>query len=163
MKSRVQFAGHPIHAMVVGFPIGLYTAALLCDGLSLLLHDAFWFRMAYWMIIFGVVSHLGAAASGLPDFVAILREPSQKEARRPAQAHLVFGIGLLVVQCFNIAARNGGDLPHAGSIALPVIINLVGASLTGVQGWYGGELVYRHHVGIELPEPSSPDKHRKHH
>ena len=59
--------------------------------------------------------------------------------------------------------RNGGELPHGGSVAFPVIINLIGASLTGVQGWYGGELVYRHHIGIELPEPAHHDPHKKHH
>ena len=161
MKSRLQFAGHPIHAMMVGFPIGLYTATLACDGLYLLLHDPFWFRMAYWMLVFGFVSHLGAAATGLPDFFAILKE--RTEARRPAQTHLIFGIGLLIVQGLNLAVRNGGELPHGGSVAFPVIINLIGASLTGVQGWYGGELVYRHHIGIELPEPAHHDPHKKHH
>ena len=161
MKSRLQFAGHPIHAMVVGFPIGLYSSAVVCDGLYVLLSDPFWFRMAYWMLAFGLVSHLGAAATGLPDFFAIMKE--RVEARRPAQTHLVFGIGLLIVQGLNLAVRNGGELPHGGSVAFPVIINLIGASLTGVQGWYGGELVYRHHIGIELPAPTPPDQHKKHH
>lgn len=147
--------------MVVGFPIGLYSSAVVCDGLYLLLNDPFWFRMAYWMLMFGLVSHLGAAATGLPDFFAILKE--HKEASRPAQTHLVFGISLLIVQGLNLAVRNGGELPHGGSIAFPVIINLIGAALTGVQGWYGGELVYRHHIGIELPDPILPDQHKKHH
>ena len=163
MKSRLQFAGHPIHAMAVGFPIGLYSSAVVCDLLHLTLGGDFWFRMAYWMVAFGLVSHLGAAATGLPDFLAVLRDPGQKDALRPAQTHLVFGVGLLIVQGLNLAVRNGGELPHGGSVGMPVVINLIGAALTGLQGWYGGELVYRHHVGIELPEPAPPDKHKKHH
>lgn len=159
MKSRLQFAGHPIHAMVVGFPIGLYTTSLVCDGLYLLLHEAFWFRMAFWAIVFGLVTHVGAAATGLPDFLAVMRE--QKDARRPATSHLVFGIGLLVVQGLNVALRNGGEIPAGGSVAMPVIVNVIGAALTGVQGWYGGELVYRHFVGVELPESTTtPGKHK---
>jgi len=162
MKSRLQFAGHPIHAMVVSFPIGLYTTALVCDGLYLALHEAFWFRMAYWAIVFGLVTHVGAAATGLPDFLAVMRE--QKEARRAATSHLVFGIGLLVVQGLNLAVRNGGELPAGGSITMPLIANLIGATMVGVQGWYGGELVYRHFIGVELPEPTD-EKHKgkKHH
>src|SRR2546422_4350563 len=117
MKSRLQFAGHPIHVMVVGFPIGLYTSALVCDGLYLMLHDAFWFRMAYWAIVFGLVTHVTAAATGLPDFLAVMRE--QKDARRPATSHLVFGIGLLVVQGLNLAVRNGGGIPGRGGGGLP--------------------------------------------
>lgn len=162
MKSRLQFAGHPIHAMVVSFPIGLYTTALVCDVLYLALHQAFWFRMAYWAIVFGLVTHVGAAATGLPDFLAVMRE--QKEARRAATSHLVFGIGLLVVQGLNLAVRNGGELPAGGSITMPLIANLIGATMVGVQGWYGGELVYRHFIGVELPEPTD-EKHKgkKHH
>ncbi|TLY12405.1 MAG: hypothetical protein E6K69_10695, partial [Nitrospirae bacterium] len=81
MKSRLQFAGHPLHVMVVGFPIGLYTTSLVCDGLYLLLHEAFWFRMAFWAIVFGLITHLSAIATGLPDFLAVMRDPEQKEAR----------------------------------------------------------------------------------
>ncbi|MEK6525779.1 MAG: DUF2231 domain-containing protein [Nitrospirota bacterium] len=159
MKGRLQFAGHPIHAMVVSFPIGLYTSALVCDGLYLMLHEAFWFRMAYWAIVFGLVTHVGAAATGLPDFLAVMRE--QKDARRPATSHLVFGIGLLVVQGLNLAVRNWGEIPAGGSVAMPVIVNVIGAALSGVQGWYGGELVYRHFVGVELPESTTtPGKHK---
>lgn len=159
MKSRLQFAGHPIHVMVVSFPIGLYTSALVCDGLYLMLHEPFWFRMAYWAVVFGLVTHVGAAATGLPDFLAVMRE--QKDARRPATSHLVFGIGLLVVQVLNLAVRNGGEIPAGGSVAMPVIVNVIGAALTGVQGWYGGELVYRHFVGVELPESTmTPGKHK---
>jgi uncharacterized membrane protein len=160
MKSRLQFRGHPLHAMVVGFPIGLYSAALACDVLYLLLRDAFWFRAAYWALVFGVVTHLGAAATGVPDFLAIMRE-RMAVARHPALSHLIFGVGLLVIQGLNLAVRNGGDLPASGSVALPVIVNVIGAALTGVQGWYGGELVYRHFVGIDLPETAPPGKHQK--
>ncbi|MBI4400579.1 MAG: DUF2231 domain-containing protein [Nitrospirae bacterium] len=160
MKSRLQFGGHPIHAMVVGFPIGLYTTALVCDGLYLVFHDPFWFRMAFWAIAFGLVTHLGAAATGLPDFLAIMREKT--EARRPATSHLVFGVGLLVVQGLNLAVRNWGEAPAGGSIAMPVIVNVIGATLVGVQGWYGGELVYRHLIGVELPEPGEDGPHGKH-
>jgi len=45
MKSRLQFPGHPIHEMVVGFPTGLYTSALVCDSLYQMLHNASWYRM----------------------------------------------------------------------------------------------------------------------
>ena len=162
MKSRLQLAGHPIHAMMVGFPMGLYSAALVCDGLYLLLQDAFWFRMTFWMVVFGVVSHLGAAVSGVPDFLALRRDPARGAARRPSQAHLFLGLGLFVLQIFNLALRNGGNLPPDGSVALPVLVNLVAVSLTGLQGWTGGELVFRHHIGIDLPGQPQPGKPQKH-
>src|SRR2546426_1641976 len=141
MKSRLQFAGHPIHVMVVGFPIGLYTSALVCDGLYLMLHDAFWFRMAYWAIVFGLVTHVTAAATGLPDFLAVMRE--QKEARRPATSHLVFGVGLLVVQGLNLAVRNGGGIPVGGGGGMPGFVQRVGGHCARGGGWDRGGKGFR--------------------
>ncbi|MFQ5991406.1 MAG: DUF2231 domain-containing protein [Nitrospiraceae bacterium] len=163
MKSRLLLFGHPVHAMVVGFPIGLYTTALACDALYLIQEDAFWFKMAYWAIIFGLVTHLGAVVTGLPDFIAVMRE--RTPARRPATSHLVFGVGLLVIQVLNVAVRHGGNVPIGGSVAMPLIVNLIAVTLTSVQGWYGGELVYRHLVGVEIPDPTQQGKHKdkKHH
>ncbi len=160
MKSRLEFAGHPVHAMLVGVPIGLYSAALVCDGLYLLLHEPFWFRMAYWALVFGLAGHLGAAATGMPDFLAVMRDKT--EARRPAASHLIFGLGLLVVQVLNLAVRNGGDVPVGVSVGVPVIMNVIGATLTGIQGWYGGELVFRHRIGVDVPEPPTEPAHGKH-
>jgi len=152
MKSRLQIAGHPIHAMMVGFPMGLYSAAVVGDALYLLLGDAFWFRMTFWMIAFGVVAHLGAAASGVPDYLALRKDPARQAAHRPAHAHVFLGVLLLVVQLANLALRGGGSPPVEGSVLVPVLINLFAASLTGLQGWFGGELVFRHKIGVELPE-----------
>ncbi len=160
MKSRLQVAGHPLHAMVVGFPIGLYTTALLCDGLFVLLKEPFWFRMAFWAIVFGVVTHVAAAVTGLPDFLAVMKE--HKEARRAASSHLVFGIGLLVIQALNLGLRNGGEAPAGGSAGMPLIVNLIAAALVGVQGWYGGELVYRYCIGVDVAEPASAPPGGKH-
>ncbi len=110
MKSRLTIAGHPLHPMVVAFPIALYSTALVCDVLYLITQEAFWFKMAFWTIAFGVITHVGAAATGLPDFLAIMRE--RTEARRPATSHLVFGVSLLVIQGLNLALakrRRGSD------------------------------------------------------
>ncbi len=148
--------------MVVGYPIALYTSALLCDVLYLALGDAFWFRVAFWAIVFGLVTHVAAAVTGFPDFLAVARGgPDQKEARRAATSHLVFGLGLLVVQGLNLGVRNAGVIPTTGSIGLPVAVNVIAVAVLGIQGWYGGELVYRHRVGV--PVTDSAESQGKHH
>ncbi len=153
MKSRLQFRGHPIHAMAVSLPIGLYTAALVADLLYLGLRDAFWFRMAFWAIVIGLVGHVGAVATGLPDLLGVKAERRQRpEAWRAATTHLVFGIALFIVQGLNAGLRNLGEFPAGGSIALPLIVNVLAMGVLGVQGWYGGELVYRHFVGVDVPQ-----------
>jgi uncharacterized membrane protein len=162
MKSRLQIAGHPIHAMVVAYPIALYTASLVCDLLYLAVGKAFWFQMAFWAIVFGLVTHVAAAATGLPDFLAVVRAgQAQKDARRTAASHLVFGIGLLIVQGLNLGVRNLGQVPASGSIGLPVAVNVIAVAVLGIQGWYGGELVYRHLIGVTLPDATEPEGRHK--
>lgn len=150
MKSRLQVAGHPIHAMVVAFPIGLYNIALVWDILYVALGTEFWFRAAFWTIVFGVLGHLMAVTTGLPDYMAIRRE--QRSAQSAANSHLIFGVALLVIQGLNLGIRNAG-VPVAGDTpVMPLIVNLIAVAVLGIQSWYGGELVYRHRIGIEMPE-----------
>ena len=160
MKSRFEIGGHPIHAMVVGYPIALYTAALMCDVLFIMFQDGFWFQVAFWAVVFGLVTHVGAVATGVPDFVAVMKGGhAQQDARRAATSHLIFGIGLFVVQGLNVAVRNGGEVPSTGSIGLPLVVNCIGVALLGIQAWYGGELVYRHFIGVDVPAPPEPTHH----
>ena len=147
MKSRFQIAGHPIHVMTVGVPIGLYTAAFVADAVYVLVHDAFWFRMAFWCIALGLLGNLGAVVTGLPDFFAIRKEVPP--AWNAATTHLVIGLGLVLLYVINFALHNWGEPPVGGDTILPFILSLVGAGLLGLQGWYGGELVFRHKVGVE--------------
>src|SRR5438876_11603296 len=98
MKSHFQIAGHPIHVMTVGVPIGLYTAAFVADAVYVLVHDAFWYRMAFWCIALGLLGNLGAVLTGLPDFFAIKKEVHP--AWYAATTNLVIGLGLLLFFTF---------------------------------------------------------------
>jgi len=54
-----------------------------------------------------------------------------------------------VIQGLNLGVRNGGVLPIDGSITFPFMVNLIAVAVLSLQGWYGGELVYRHKIGID--------------
>jgi len=159
MKSRFQIAGHPIHVMTVGLPIGLYTAAFLADAAFVFTKDPFWFRMAFWCITLGLLGNLGAVVTGIPDFMAIKKE--LPGAWNAATTHLAVGLGLLMLYGINFALHNWGEPLQGGDTILPLILSLVGVSLLGLQGWYGGELVFRHKVGVE--EPPVVATHEGHH
>jgi len=160
MKSRLQIAGHPIHVMTVGLPIGLYTAAFLADAAYMLAKDPFWFRMAFWCIAFGLVGNLGAIVTGFPDFLAIKTEAPP--AWNAATTHLAVGLGLLVLFGVDFALHNWGEPLPGGDSILPFLLSLGGASLLGLQGWYGGELVFRHKVGVEeSPLGGTHEEHQK--
>ena len=160
MKSRLQIAGHPIHVMTVGLPIGLYTAALIADAAFVLAKDPFWFRMAFWCIALGLLGNLSAVLTGIPDFMAIKKEAPR--AWNAATTHLVVGLGLLVLYGINFTLHNWGEPLEGGGTIFPLALSLVGTTLLGLQGWYGGELVFRHRIGLEeLPVGGSPEGHHK--
>jgi len=157
MKSRLQIAGHPVHVMAVGVPIGLYTAAFIADSAFMLVKDPFWFRMAFWCIAFGLVGNLGAIVTGLPDLLAIKKDAPP--AWNTATTHLVIGLGLLVLYTIDFALHNWGAPLPGGDTFLPLLLSFVGVSLLGLQGWYGGELVFRHKIGLDVP--MGLDTHQK--
>jgi len=146
MKSHFHIKGHPIHAMLVSYPIALYMIALLLDLLYLWKGDPLWFQMAFWVMLFGLIGNLLANLSGVVDFLAILREAP--EARQTAVIHLSVGWLLVILYGSSLLLRNWGLIQEGSSATVPILLNLVGAVFVGLQGWFGGELVYRFGIGI---------------
>ena len=71
MESRVKFLGHPIHPMLIVFPLGLLATAVIFDIIALARDVPFLFRVSFWMIAAGVLGGLIAAVFGLIDWLAI--------------------------------------------------------------------------------------------
>jgi uncharacterized membrane protein len=141
-RSTVSIAGHPVHAMLVPFVIAFYTGGFLADVTYAYVMDPFWARAAFWLIGAGIVASGAAATIGLIDFLA---EPAIRELR-DAWWHLCANIALAVVSLLDWLLRYEVG-PDAGSRAY---IWLSGASVAILlfSGWKGGQLVYRHRVGV---------------
>jgi len=146
MRSRFQIAGHPVHAMLVAYPIALYITSLLCDFIYLWRADPFWYQMAFWNMLIGFLGHLASAVPGFVDYLHIAKEAPK--AHRTATMHLGLGLTLAVLYLINLFLRHGGAVSEEGSVMIPVLLNLVSAALLGLQGWFGGELVYKHGIGV---------------
>ena len=84
MESRAKLLGHPIHPMLVVFPLGLLGMAVIFDVLALALGSGYWSEVALWMIVAGIVTGLLAAPFGLIDWLAI---PSATRAKRIGAVH----------------------------------------------------------------------------
>src|SRR5881394_1616843 len=143
MQSRAKLLGHPVHPMLIVFPLGLLATAVAFDIVGLVLGDNSWFGISYWMIAAGITGGLLAAVFGLIDWIGI---PSGTRAKRIGLLH--GGINVIVVVAFLIACltrRAAGDVtPSSGIFTLEVIALLLGS----VGGWLGGELVDRLGVGV---------------
>ena len=153
MESRAKLFGHPIHQMLIVFPLGLLAMAVIFDVIAAIRGMAKLHEAVYYMIAAGVVSGLLAAVFGLIDFLAI---PRGTRARRIGTLH---GLGnVVVVLIFAVSWVLRRDDPgHPDMIA--IALGVAAAALATITAWLGGELVNRLGVGVDdgasLDAPSS--------
>jgi uncharacterized membrane protein len=154
MESRAKLLGHPIHPMLVVYPVGLFSAAVVFDLLYLATNNEGLATFSFWAIAAGIVGGLGAALFGLVEWLAI---PGRTRAKRIGMSH---GLGNLVVVglfvlSFLTRMSNAAYLPDT----TPLLLGVLGLAVAVVTAWLGGELVYRLRVGVDdganLDAPSS--------
>jgi uncharacterized membrane protein len=144
MESRVKLLGHPIHPMLVTFPLALFSTALLFDLVYQLTANDELTTFSFWAIAAGVVGGLAAAVFGLIDWLGI---PSDTRAKRIG---LVHGVGNVVITTMFAVAwliRMGDPAYEPGVV--PIVLELAGAGLALFTAWLGGELVYRLRVAVD--------------
>ena len=153
MESRAKLFGHAIHPILIVFPLGLLSTAVVFDIVYLLTGSGRWADISFWMIAAGVIGGLAAAVFGLIDLLAI---PQGTRAQAVGIWH--GGGNVVVVLLFGISWLLRRDDPaHPETIA--IVLSFAGAGLSVVTGWLGGELVERLGVGVDdgahLNAPSS--------
>lgn len=142
MRSRLRLAKHPVHPMVVMFPMALLPLLLALDGLQAYLGDEGFWRVGFWVALLGGLATLAGIATGIPDLAGI---PDGTRAHRKAAFHFVVGLTILATYAAAAWARMGSPADRFG---LAVGLDVAGLLLVTVQGWLGGELVYKHHMGV---------------
>jgi uncharacterized membrane protein len=151
MYSKVKIAGHPIHPMLVAFPVAFYTATLICYIVYSSNKDPFWFKVALTANIAGAVM---AAVAALPGFIDWLNIPRDSRAKKTGLFHMMCNVLALV--CFGATAflqcpKWNDTNPELG-IAIP--LTAVGFVLTLAAGFLGWTLVQKHHVGVDIEHPA---------
>src|SRR4051812_20172996 len=94
MYSKVKLFGHPIHPMMVAYPIAFYTAALVCYVVYKYNQEAFWFKVAYVANLAGIIM---AAVAALPGFIDWLFIPSNTGAKKTGVFHLICNVIALLL------------------------------------------------------------------
>jgi uncharacterized membrane protein len=142
ITNTVSVAGHPLHPLLVTFPIAFLLGAFGTDIGYWLTHDPFWARASLWLLGIGFTSGILAALSGMLDFLKI----SRVRKRNAGWVHMFGNIAALVITFVNWFLRLGN--PVEAVLPLGIILSLLVSAVLGVTGWYGGELAYRHKVGV---------------
>jgi len=143
MKARARLFGHPIHTMLIVFPLGLLATAVVFDLVRMFTGDPTFGVVAYWMIAAGLVGGLLAAPFGLLDWTGI---PAGTRAKSVGLTH---GVGNLVVVLLFAASwwLRRADPEAPASMAL--ILSFAGGAIALFTAWLGGELVSRMGVGVD--------------
>lgn len=137
--------GHPIHTLLVHFPIGLFV-------LSLVLDIATYFgggnnaleRGALYAIIGGVGMAAIAAFFGFADFSDIRRDAP---ARGIAEWHMALNIMVLAIYAIEIIVRFR-ELALTKTDVAMTAVSVVALGVLTVSGYLGGLMVYDHGVGV---------------
>ena len=141
-RSTAQLFGHPLHPMLVPFPIACFIGALLTDLAYLASANIQWSNFSIWLITAGLVMGGLAALTGLIDYWG---DRAVRNAR-PATAHMVLNIAVFVIELFNafVHSRDG----WTSVVPTGLTLSIISVVLLGVSAWLGGSLVYKHRVGV---------------
>ena len=148
IPSLAAVAGHPIHPMLVPLPIGSFVGALAADVAHAASGDPFFARAGRLLTGIGVVTGALAGAVGAVDFWGRREVRSHQAAWVHAGGNAAaLGIGLLSLAA---RARRRGPLddPARTQDSAALALSLLTGGILVVTGWLGGELSYRHRVGV---------------
>jgi uncharacterized membrane protein len=141
LRSTAKVAGHPIHPMLVPFPIVCFIGALATDIAYAMTAEMMWADFSSWLLVVGVILGVLAAIAGLIDFLSnrLIRELG------PAWPHMLGNVLVLVLSVINLLVHTR----DAWSSVVPtgLILSIVVVLILPVTGWLGWAMVYRHGVG----------------
>jgi uncharacterized membrane protein len=143
MESRAKLFGHPIHPMLIVFPLGMFITSLVFDFIRYGTGDGTWGLVGFYMIGAGVLGGLLSAVFGAIDWWAI---PHGTRAKALGLWHGLGNVVVVVLFIISWFLRRGAPAePPAGAFVLSIIAVGLGA----VTGWLGGELVDRLGIGVD--------------
>ncbi len=160
MASRASFGGHPIHPMLIPFPIGLLVFSFISDLIFLWNGNPVWKDyVAFYTMLGGIIGAAAAAIPGLIDWATL----TDRAAVRVANWHARVNIITLLIFIANFYLRStSGSAWIASMPMLPFVLSIVGVVGLGVAGWLGGQLVFRHGVAVDVKAPVAPEKPEVH-
>lgn len=144
MRSKASIQGHPIHPILVSFPIAMWVGGFIFELLGVKWPNPGLWAAGFYSVIAGCIGAAMAAVPGLLDWMFSV--PPDSSAKRRGLIH--GGLNTLNLLLFiYVAYRLGSPSTQADGVTL--VVMGVGVAILSVAGWLGGTLVYRNHIGIE--------------
>jgi nitrite reductase/ring-hydroxylating ferredoxin subunit/uncharacterized membrane protein len=134
--------GHPLHAVLVELTIGAWTTGAILDTASMLI-DSEEIEQASDMVTgIGTASAIGTIVTGINDYSRIKRD-----AVKPGMLHGLLNITAFTSYLISMAARRSGNRK------VGLAASMTGLGITMLSAWIGGDMVYRHRVGVNHAVP----------
>jgi uncharacterized membrane protein len=143
MDSRLKIAGHAVHPMLIPLPLGMFIGTLIFDIVYLLTDDLQFATVSFFMAVLAAVGGVAAAATGAVDLKNI---PKGTRAKRVGNVHAIGND--IVIALFALSAFLRYQTDDYKPSALALTLTFLGAAVSFVTGWLGGELVERLGVGV---------------
>jgi len=158
MASRASIGGHPIHPMLIPFPIGLLVFSFVADLIYLWGSNLIWKDIAFYTMLGGIIGGAAAAIPGLIDWATMTDRATVRVANWHARVNVV--TLLIFITDFYLRTSSGSTL-IVDMAELPVALSVVGVIGLAIAGWLGGQLVFAHGVAVtaeEKPVSLRPEK-----
>lgn len=160
MAGRASIGGHPIHPMLIPFPIGLLVFSFISDLIFMWNGNPIWKDyVAFYTMLGGIIGAAAAAVPGLIDWATL----TDRATVRVANWHARVNIITLVIFIANFYLRTSSGAAWIASLpSLPFILSIVGVIGLGIAGWLGGQLVFHHGVAVDAQTPVAPEQPEAH-
>jgi uncharacterized membrane protein len=141
-QSTAQIAGHPIHPMLIPFPIAFFVSTFVVDLVYWQTNNNAWATASLWLLGAGLIMAALAAVMGLIDVLG----DQQVRQLNDAWLHAGGNVIVVLIQLYNWYSR----YEHDGAAIVPVglVLSLIVVLMLLFTGWRGWEMVYRHRVGV---------------
>jgi uncharacterized membrane protein len=145
MNTPASIRRHPIHPMLIVFPIAFWIGSLVCDTIYHVgSQNIFWKAVAFYSMAAGIIGALLAAVPGFIDYLS-LTDPLTKKI---ATMHLALNLVVVVLFIFNLGLRYNAS---TGTEMFEIVLSIIAIAVLAASGWLGGRLVYEHRVGVSIP------------
>ena len=158
MYSKIKIAGHPIHPMLIAFPVTFYTTTMVAFLAYAITDNLTWWQIALRANVAGVITAAVAAVPGLIDWITGI--PPNTPAKTTGRNHMLLNIASSTLFVINLIAnrnhwtamRDLRDVTLAPEPAVALVLSILGVSCMLAAGFLGWKLVQTHHVGIDLTD-----------
>src|SRR5689334_24453916 len=143
MKSRASIAGHPVHPMLIPFPLALWVTSFAADVLFYFVRNPTLLVISKFLLAAGCLGGVAAAIPGIIDWLSI----QNGEVKKVANWHARLNVIALIIFAISLFLRLSSYSQLVGRrLTIPFLLSLVGVILISISGWLGGELAYRYGI-----------------